>query len=238
MAEETKFLINYSKNKGSKNISNFFSKIWSFKSIKDLVYRNLIRNIRFRRIFKWEDRFNHRGLAVFIARNNSIELGLVDKISEGIEKFGFKIVKEKYLDKNDKEKLIKSTPTHKWAGVATGRGYPEVLFVAFDPNPINLHIDRFRKWLKFYPFLDNFRLIFKHSIRYSILKGLDEQHHSCLVHATDNSHEALEYIDILIPRELESIKRKISEYKSKDEQEEHVAVLCNRYCEQFFKNKQ
>ena len=90
MNNNSKILKNYSYK--STTFSRFLNNANSLKEIISLFNRRLTRNIYFRKWFSWESRFQYRGLSVFVARNNSIELGLIDKICNLIENYGFVII--------------------------------------------------------------------------------------------------------------------------------------------------
>ena len=127
-----------------------------------------------------------------------------------IKYYGFKIIEIKNLNYEERERLISETSLRKWKRTEMGRGYPEVSIAAYDPNPIYLYHNRYKRWLRFYPYLDNLRLMFKHSIRYKMVSKLPEHQNLCLVHATDNSEEAWKYIKITMPEKIDSIKKYIN----------------------------
>ena len=60
-----------------------------------------------------------------------------------------------------------------------------------------------------YPYLDNGRLIFKHSIRRQINHQFPKDQRSNFVHAVDNVAEAWEYMDVTIPHSRNIIYNKL-----------------------------
>jgi len=208
-----------SKRKRRALVLTFFHKLanrkYTQKEIFGIFDRWLRRQLFIRKLFRWDENNEHIGLGVFIIRYNAVELGLINKIRTLITKYGFKIIVEKKLEPDDINNLINVTPHYKWKSSTTNkRGYPEVCIVVYDPKPIYIYSKRYTHWLHFYPYLDNLRLLFKHSIRLSILRNLPIQHHSNFIHATDNLKEAWIYIKARVPEKELTINNAITQIRS------------------------
>ena len=189
-------------------INKFVNRNITKKQFFEICNKWLRRRLLLRKIFHWEEKNNNCGLGVFVIRNNAIELELINKIRILIEKYGFEIIVLKYLNLKETTQLINATPSYKWQSNGVNkRGYPEVCIAVFDLKPIFIRKQRYMQWLKYYPYLDNLRLIFKHSIRSSVLRTLPLHQHSNLIHATDNSNEACLYIKATMPEKEKYINK-------------------------------
>jgi len=142
------------------------------------------------------------GLVVFIIREKGCsELGLGPEICKIVENHGYQIINYKQLEKNEIENLSNGVRGGNWQDE-----WPDGIIVAFDPKPIKV---RKRKVIVQWPELDNERLANKVDIRIAINELVEESKHSNYIHSTDNSFQALRYINYCNSPFVDEVKSKL-----------------------------
>lgn len=144
------------------------------------------------------DRFfgnNHisfTGLTVFIIKERAVSEGLTNEVVKVMSQSGVKIVEVLHLSANQKKRAIHEIRGGNWAGPgrSTDGLFPACLIIAVDPNCVRLtskHAYEYeRTWSK----------IHKGKIR----NVFDKDGEASIVHAADNTLEALEYIDACLSK--------------------------------------
>jgi len=146
------------------------------------------------------------GLVVFIIREKGCsKLGLGSEICKIVENQGYQIIKYKQLEKNEIENLSNSVRGGNWKG-----DWPDGIIVAFDQDPIKvLKREIIMQW----PELDNERLSNKVDIRIAINKLVDKSQHSNYIHSTDNSFQALRYINYCNLQFVNEVQKKLDKLR-------------------------
>jgi len=141
------------------------------------------------------------GLSVLIIREKAVRLNLSNKILAGIKKEKFKVLRYKFFNNKEKKWVASSLRGGNWTD---GKGLeqkelftPRMAIVVLD-----LHF-LYNKSKDVYSDRNRSRFL-KKKIRSKIDQGKIS-----LVHSTDNTNEAWEYIKVCFPNEVESIKRDV-----------------------------
>ena len=85
-------------------------------------------------------------------------------------------------------------------------GPPVAAIVAYDPSPIAPT----RRQKKRFPFIANARLLCKEQLRDAFNEGFSKDQHCNVIHSSDNGREAMDYLRILMPDEVEDLLAGIS----------------------------
>ncbi len=147
---------------------------------------------------------NEIGLGVLIIKNKAFELGVVDQILEEIVTLGeFKIIKTKRFNKEEASHVANQLRGGVWDDVsgAQVQYFPAMAVVIMD-----IHFARSSKARAVQGGLHRRIRELKAGLR----KKFDKEKIS-LIHATDFTYEAWEYIDDCFPDERELIKQEIEE---------------------------
>ncbi len=150
------------------------------------------------------------GLGVFILKENAFEMGVVDKVLDLIRKEKVAILKHKRLSGDEKKHVADHLRGGNWT---EGRSYegsksfmPGMTLVVLDL--LFHHFDGKGKYSDEY----NRLRALKNKIRSSFDSG-----DVSIVHATDNTEEAWEYVDVCFPEDREFIKKEIENVFGKHE---------------------
>jgi len=133
------------------------------------------------------------GLAVFVIRELAEKHGLVREIQAMIESSGFDILKSGPIPAEMRSVVMAQFRGGNWT-LPIGAGPPVHFIIAFDRNPTLVNRKLFVDALS----TDNGRLIVKREIRKRAASIANAKSFNPL-HSSDNSHGALEYIEILSP---------------------------------------
>lgn len=145
------------------------------------------------------------GLSVLIVRDFAASDKMLTEIKEMLEAAGFSVLDTMPLLGARKERAMLQIRGGNWTSLATGpdMGLPAFAIVASDgqPRPVRGRRDKRR-----YPRVDNERVLVKNRIREHFRKSLLLK--TCnLIHASDNTLEALEYLEVLDHPLLESLRK-------------------------------
>ncbi len=147
------------------------------------------------------------GLGVFVLKQKTIELGVLDQVLNVISNYeGFSILHIKKLKKDEIEHVTNNLRGGVWGGKTNTLGYlPAVVVVVLDTNLAHLsQVGKIphthKKGIK--------------ALKKMLRKMFDVPGGS-IVHATDTTHESLEYLDVCFPDELKEINLEIKDFLTK-----------------------
>jgi len=148
------------------------------------------------------------GLSVFVVREIAQKYDLVKQIEQMVREQGFEILRAGYIPDELKTDVTAQFRGGNWS-TPTWRepeGQPIYFMIALDPNAIPVDADKLPNR---YQDVDNRRILFKADIRdrMATVTGIPELNP---VHSSDNSYEALEYVEILAPDLLGRCRQEIS----------------------------
>lgn len=152
------------------------------------------------------------GLAVFLIREAAAKPENLEALIEEIERQGFQIIKTKVLSAAESQAVGRTIRGGNWGRgpwAACG-GLPAAAVVVYDSEPIPVS----RREKRRFPQLTNARLLCKGKLRDSFNRTLPLELHVNALHSSDNGHEALEYIQVVMPEALEEIRSQIASIKS------------------------
>lgn len=168
-----------------------------------------------------------RGLAVFILRREAINRGGLEKLVPLVEQCGFSILKTKMLSDAEQQHAARNIRGGNWGRgpwSASG-GPPAAVVVAYDPYPRSLNRRQRRK----FPLADNARVLEKGRIRDAFNEGYPRERHANVLHSSDNSLEAWEYIRLVLPDHEDDIRRALASWKVSYGGTEPVLADLTRY---------
>ncbi len=149
-----------------------------------------------------------RGLAVFLVRERALNPGVAAEVEAELEAQGFRILLSAPLAAERQQAVASRLRGGNWGRGpwAFSGGPPAQVIVAWDPRP--LPVDRRQK--SEYPLLENGRILrAKMHLRDYLLRGLGKRQRFNPLHSSDNDIQAWEYVEILLPQQLEELRRKI-----------------------------
>ncbi len=133
------------------------------------------------------------------------EWGLLETLREDLKKMGFKILLEKELTEEDRDRASTEIRGGNWTagnGWGAAAGKPFYLFLVHDPKPIKMS----RKQMRQQPFVENARVLKKYNWRTKTNNQFPKDQRANFVHTSDNTHETYEYLSILAPEALALMK--------------------------------
>jgi len=152
------------------------------------------------------------GLAVFLIREAAAQPQSLACLIEEIERQGFQILKTKVLSAFESQAVSRTIRGGNWGRgpwAACG-GLPAAAVVAYDSEPIPVSRSTRRR----FPQLTNARLLCKSKLRESFNQTLPPEMHVNALHSSDNGHEALEYLRVVMPADLAAIQAQIAHIRS------------------------
>lgn len=173
---------------------------------------NWIKNLYY---LKLHDQQNTGEIMAFIIREWAHENNLTDWIIKWLENHGLHILNVYELDKDRKKKATRNLRGGDWGynnwKKYGGSGKPAVLVIAYDfsPTPIDM-IHQI-----YYPYVSNGNFLLKIKLRDELNKNQPSNQQRSIIHSSDNTLDALEFINILYPMEIPKILNKISLEKEK-----------------------
>ena len=147
-------------------------------------------------------------LAVFLVREEALRRGGVERAVQLIEKFGFQTFTTRTFDERRVATLARSLRGGNWGRGPwpISGGPPVAAIVAYDPAPITPT----RRQKKRFPFIANARLLCKEQLRDAFNEGFSKDQHCNVIHSSDNGREAMDYLRIIMPDEVEDLLAGIS----------------------------
>ncbi len=156
-----------------------------------------------------------RGVAVFMVRSRAIELGLSDGAETELDYHGFQVLHSEILTPKQQKVVASRIRGGNWGQgpwMHSG-GLPARIIVVWDPKPQLVDPKTREK----YPLLDNGRILrAKVALRGSFLQGLSKRDRFNPMHSADNDVQAWEYLAILLPDQVESLKQKVASLNTND----------------------
>lgn len=149
-----------------------------------------------------------RGLAVFLIRERALRPGVAGEIAAALEAQGFRILVSAPLPAERQAAVASRLRGGNWGRgpFAFSGGPPAQVIVAWDPSP--LPVDRRQK--AEYPLLENGRILrAKLELRDFLLRGLAKRQRFNPLHSSDNDIQAWEYVEILLPQQLDDLRRQL-----------------------------
>ena len=139
------------------------------------------------------------GLTVFIIRELGDKDDIVNEILNSIKNRGFIILNNGRINNNNKMFIAKNIRGGNWCENQVSRisGLPARYIIAFDPAPIIPD----KKFNLSNPVLDNQRIEVKSDLRKKVNVYLPEHEKTNIIHTSDNSEEALDYIGVILTDE-------------------------------------
>ena len=151
---------------------------------------------------------SRRGLAVFLIRERALRPGVAAGIAAALEGQGFRILVSAPLAAERQAAVASRLRGGNWGRgpFAFSGGPPAHAIVAWDPKP--LAVDRRQK--AEYPLLENGRILrAKLELRDFLLRGLAKRQRFNPLHSSDNDIQAWEYVEILLPQQLDDLRRQL-----------------------------
>ena len=158
-------------------------------------------------------------LCVFVIRDRAVEDGYIETIKHGITSGGFTILSQRMLSPEDSAIKAASIRGGDWGSNAypISGGGPRMILATIDLLPRQL-TERLKQTS---PWLDNSRITYlKNRLREIVNGGIDESKRYSMLHSSDNTEEALEYLEEFFGEEKNTIVKKAqlmaNEFKTKE----------------------
>ncbi len=147
-----------------------------------------------------------RRLSVFILRQEGLNRGGLASLAAMLEHHGFEIVTTKILTPRESRYAAGLVRGGNWGRgpYRVSGGPPAAAVVTYDTEPLPMSFSRKRR----FPEMTNARLLAKRNIRDAFNREHPDREPCNVVHSSDNGHEALDYIQILMPELLGEIQTK------------------------------
>jgi hypothetical protein len=143
------------------------------------------------------------GLAVFLIRQEAARRGGVERAVEWLSAQGFRILTTRHLDAGGASLVARRIRGGNWGPgpYRVGGGGPIAAIVVYDPAPIRPRRRRRQRL----PYVANSRLYCKRRLRDHFNEGYSKDQHCNVVHSSDNGREAMEYLRIVMPDEVDDV---------------------------------
>jgi hypothetical protein len=150
-----------------------------------------------------------RQLAVFLIRQEAMRRGGIPRAIELLEREGFHILLTKELSESESQRVGQCIRGGNWGRGpwSISGGLPVAALVTYDASPL-LPTRRQRRRQ---PFVANARLFWKNRIRDSFNDGCPEDQHCNVIHSSDNGREAMDYLRIIMPDEIDQVLQRVAE---------------------------
>ena len=155
-----------------------------------------------------DEKMNPAGLGVFIIREIGEKYELINKVEIDLNNNGFSIILSKQITNDMRPIVAAQMRGGNWSSPndREEEGGPAHLIITHDPNPKTVKRSKIKKK---YPRLDNQRMLINHNLRkkYALEQGLQAKHFN-LIHSSDNTNEAVDYIKIINPEYMKLVKNR------------------------------
>ena len=167
------------------------------------------------------------GLAVFLLRNQAVELGMVEEIRRILHQEGFNLIETRVLDPNAQKRVKYQVRGGNWGKGpwAESGGDPVIIFVAVDLMPTQPTAKQLAKQ----PHLSNGRITIKNKIRDVVNRNLPPAKQCNTVHSSDNEREAWNYLEIALPQECDRLRQRIVKMRSQFATEQQIEQVLTRF---------
>jgi hypothetical protein len=142
-------------------------------------------------------------LAVFLIRKEAARRGGVERAANWLAQQGFNILATRHFDPEDAQSIARRIRGGNWGPGPWSYpgGSPIAAIVVYDPAPIRPWRRRKRRL----PYVANSRLYCKRRLRDHFNEGYAQDQHCNVVHSSDNGREAMEYLRIIMPGEIDDL---------------------------------
>ena len=140
------------------------------------------------------------GFSVFILRSIVEEWNIAEDVVSMIESEGFKIIDVWTIPVESRDEVASKVRGGNWSSGnawSVNGGLPAIIISAFDDEPIKPSV----KQIKASPSLKNSRILVKKKMRSLFTMHMPEHQRANFIHTADNSIEAFDYADIILPTE-------------------------------------
>lgn len=167
------------------------------------------------------------GLGVFLLRESGMERGGLQRLQEELERAGFEVLFSKILSREERARARSFMRIGRWGAGPwpESGGGPAAIVIVFDLEPLTPRPDERAR----FPWLSNGRTLVKEMIRRHYNADSPPSRHSNAVHATDNSAEAQEVIDLLAPELAQALPARMAQLQRAYRTEETVLRRLTRF---------
>lgn len=200
----------------------------SWRPPRDMLARLAVRNPWVRTLIDREaEGPEDKGLGVFIVRQKGLEGDGLPRVISLLEHHGFEIVATKVLSPRESRFAATWIRGGNWGPGPwkVSGGPPAAAVVTYDTEPIRPTASQRRR----FPGVTNARLLLKRKIRDAVNSGLPKDRRSNILHSSDNGHEALQYIEILMPEAAAEIDESVRRIRRAYATDEPVLRNLTRY---------
>jgi hypothetical protein len=147
-------------------------------------------------------------VVLFVVREWAIKNKKLDFIKDEIQRAGLRILELFFFNEDQKRIATEKIRGGKWdkGPYPVGGGFPACFVVCFDSSPIAPS----REEIKCHPFVKNKNVFLKHVIRDKINQNLLSIFTANFLHSADDEFEAWEYIQHVLPEEVERLQAEIA----------------------------
>jgi hypothetical protein len=151
------------------------------------------------------------GLAVFLIREEATRRGGVERAARWLAEQGFQILTTDYFDAARARHVARRIRGGNWGQgpLSVPGGGPVAAIVVYDPAPIR----PWRRRRQRLPYVANSRLYCKRRLRDYFNEGYAKEQHCNVVHSSDNGQEAMEYLRIIMPEEIDEVLSRAKPHK-------------------------
>ncbi len=167
------------------------------------------------------------GLAVFVVRRAGLNGDGLAKITSMLKHEGFEILVQKVLAPRESQYSARCIRGGNW-GRGPWRvsgGPPAAVVVTYDPEPVKPSSRQRRQ----FPGLTNARVLVKKKIRDAFNDGVPADQQCNVLHSSDNGHQAMDYVQILIPETAAEIQERVASIRDAYATSEPVLKRITRY---------
>jgi hypothetical protein len=149
-------------------------------------------------------------LGVFLLRREGLARGGVPRATALIEQHGFQIIKTFVLNEQQAERARRNIRGGNWTAGPWKHsgGPPAAAIVVYDANPMRPTWRQRRR----FPLVANARFLAKEQIRAAFNDGLPESQQCNVVHSSDTDHEAIDYLRIIVPDQIDAVLAPIDKF--------------------------
>ncbi len=154
---------------------------------------------------------HNRELAVFLIRREALRRGGLARATELLERDGFQIVMTKSFSDQLSRSVGQCIRGGNWGRGPwkISGGLPVAAIITYDASPL---VPTWRQRRR-QPFVANARLFWKKRIREAFNEGYSEEQHCNVVHSSDNGREAMDYLRIIMPDEIDQVLARIGQLR-------------------------
>ncbi len=166
-------------------------------------------------------------MLVFIVRQWAMDNGKLDTIQNIISDKGLEILKVKTLDREEQKRATNKIRGGKWdkGPFPQSGGPPSTILICFDYHPKSPD----ESTRETHPFVKNQNVMLKYTIRDYLNDEMFYFNHVNSIHSADNEVEAYEYLEHVMPDEVDDIRKQVEKRKKQYRTEFPVLHLYKSY---------